>query len=89
MLPLLFVFCFGVLNFAAHKAVIDSGHQMLAQIPWFFRPLAGRLSLVVEFVMLVGAMMMAGHGWDGWTWTYAFYTGLNSVSAWLIFSGRL
>ncbi|WP_159979909.1 MULTISPECIES: hypothetical protein [unclassified Novosphingobium] len=89
MLPLMFVFCFGVLNFAAHKAVIDSGRPMLAQVPWLFQTLGGRLSLVVEFVMLVGAMIMAAHGSNGWAWTYAFYTGLNSVSAWLIFSGRL
>lgn len=88
MLSLLFVFCFGVLNFAAHKAVIDSGHPMLEHLPWFFQSLGGRLSLVVEFVMLLGAMIMAASGSAGWTWVYALYTGLNGLSAWLIFSRR-
>ncbi|HUD30519.1 MAG TPA: hypothetical protein VMQ93_16745 [Novosphingobium sp.] len=89
MLPFVFVFCFGVLNFAAHKAVIDSGHPMLAQIPWFFQSLGGRLGLVVEFAMLLGAMIMAASGSAGWAWVYALYTGLNGLSAWLIFSRRL
>jgi hypothetical protein len=89
MLPIVFVFCFGVLNFAAHKAMIESGHPMLAQVPWFFQSLGGRLSLVVEFAMLLGAMIMAAAGSVGWAWVYAFYTALNGLSAWLIFSGRL
>lgn len=89
MLSIVFVFCFGVLNFAAHKAVIESGHPMLAQVPWFFQSLGGRLSLVVEFAMLLGAMIMAAAGSVGWAWAYGFYTGLNGLSAWLIFSGRV
>ncbi|WP_404479467.1 hypothetical protein [Novosphingobium sp. BL-52-GroH] len=89
MLSIVFVFCLGVLNFAAHKAVIESGHPMLAQVPWFFQSLGGRLSLVVEFAMLLGAMIMAAAGSVGWAWIYAFYTGLNGLSAWLIFSGRV
>jgi hypothetical protein len=89
MLSIVFVFCFGVVNFAAHKAVIESGHPMLAQVPWFFQSLGGRLSLVVEFAMLLGALIMAAAGSAGWAWVYAFYTGLNGLSAWLIFNRRL
>lgn len=89
MLGVFVVFCLGVLNFAAHKAVIESGHPILSQVPWFFRPLGGRLSLIVEFAMLLGAMVMAASGSAGWAWLYALYTLLNGVSAWLIFSGRV
>lgn len=89
MLPLVVVFCLGVLNFAAHKAVLESGHPMLAQVPWLFQPLGGRLSLIVEFVMLLGAMIMAAAGSAGWAWTYAAYTALNAVAAWLIASDRI
>lgn len=89
MLGFVFVFCFGVLNFAAHKAKLESGHPMLSHLPWFFQPLGGRLSLVVEFAMLLGAMVMAAAGSAGWAWIYALYTLLNGFSAWLIFSGRL
>ncbi|SFG23012.1 hypothetical protein SAMN05518801_11164 [Novosphingobium sp. CF614] len=89
MLALIVVFCLGVVNFAAHKAVLESGHPMLAQVSWLFRPLGGRLSLVVEFAMLLGAMIMAAAGSVGWIGLYAFYTVLNGFSAWLIASGRV
>lgn len=89
MLPIVFVFCFGVLNFAAHKAVIESGHPMLVHVPRFLQSLGGRFGLVVEFAMLLGAMIMAAAGSAGWAWLYAVYTALNGVSAWLIASRRL
>ncbi|MCJ2187498.1 hypothetical protein [Novosphingobium beihaiensis] len=89
MLPLLVVFCLGVFNFAAHKAMLESGHPMLAQVPWLFQPLGGRLSLIVEFVMLLGAMIMAAAGSAGWTWVYLLYSTLNGLAAWLMASGRV
>ncbi|WP_260925987.1 hypothetical protein [Novosphingobium sp. 9] len=55
---LMLVFCLGIVNFAAHKAVIESGHPMIAQAPWYFQPLGGTLSLLVEFAML----------WGPWSW---------------------
>lgn len=87
MLPVVFVFCFGIVNFAAHKAVLESGHPMLSQVPSLLRPLGGRLSLVVEFAMLLGALVMAASGSAGWAWVYAIYTMLNLAAAWLI-AGR-
>ncbi|MCT2401278.1 hypothetical protein [Novosphingobium mangrovi (ex Huang et al. 2023)] len=89
MSALVIVFCLGVFNFAAHKAVLESHHPMLAQVPWLFQPLGGRLSLIVEFAMLLGAMIMAAAGSVGWAWVYAFYSVLNGLSAWLIASGRV
>lgn len=89
MLPLILVFLLGVFNFAAHKAVLESGHPMLAQVPWLFQPLGGRLSLIVEFAMLLGAMIMAAAGSFGWTMLYAFYTAFNALAAWLIAGNRL
>lgn len=85
----LLVFCLGVLNFAAHKAVIESGHPLLAQTAWYFQPLQGRLSLIVEFAMLWGALVMAAAGSVGWGLVYACYTGLNTLAAWLIYTRRL
>lgn len=86
MLPLLVVFCLGVFNFAVHKAVLESGRPMLAQVPWLFQPLGGRLSLVVEFVMLLGAMIMVA---AGSVWVYLLYSALNGLAAWLMASGRV
>lgn len=81
---LVIVFFLGVLNFAAHKAVLESRHPMLAQVPWMFKPLGGRLSLMVEYVMLLGAMVMVASGSTGWALLYLLYSALNGLAAWLI-----
>lgn len=86
---LLFVFLLGIANFALHKAVLESGHPLLGQVPWFFHLLSGRFSLMVEFVMLLGAMLMVGQGSTGWAWFYVAYSGVNALSAWLVLSGRV
>ena len=59
---LLLTFLLGVGNFAMHRAVLESGHPLLAQMPWLFRPMGGRLRLVVEFTMLLGTMLMVAGG---------------------------
>ena len=51
--------------------------------------LGGRFSLFVEFLMLLGAMLMVDAGALGWAWGYAIYTAVNALSAWLILSGRV
>ncbi len=83
------IFFLGIGNFAMHKAVLESGHPLLGQVPWFFHLLGGRFSLVVEFFMLLGAMLMVSQGSEGWAWGYAAYSGVNGVSMWLILSGRI
>ena len=86
---LLFTFMLGVANFTMHKAVLESGHPLLGQAPWFFHLLGGRFSLIVEFVMLLGAMLMVGQGSAGWAWFYCGYTLINALSVWLVLSGRV
>lgn len=83
------LFILGIANFAMHKAVLESGHPLLGQMPWFFHLLNGRFSLLVEFLMLLAAMLMVASGSPGWAWVYAAYSILNGVSAWLILSGRV
>jgi len=83
------LFLLGIGNFAMHKAVLESGHPMLGQVPWFFHILGGRFSLFVEFFMLLGAMLMVAAGSIGWAWAYLGYSALNGLAAWLILSGRV
>lgn len=83
------LFLLGIANFAMHKAVLESGHPLLGQMPWFFHMLGGRFSLVVEFGMLLAAMLMVGGGSTGWAWVYSAYSLLNGISAWLILTGRV
>jgi hypothetical protein len=89
MTALLLTFLFGVLNFGLHKAVLESGHPLLGRMPWFVHMLHGRGSLVVEFLLLLAAMLLVGTGSPGWAWAYAGYSLLNGIAAWLILTRRV
>ena len=89
MLVMALLFLLGTANFAMHKAVLESGHPLLGQVPWFFHMLGGRLSLLVEFVMLLGSMLMVDSGATGWAWGYLAYSLINALSAWTILTGRI
>ena len=89
MAALILIFLLGVGNFALHKAVLESGHPLLGHMPWFVHMLGGRGSLVAEFLILLGAMLLAGTGSSGWAWGYFGYTALNGIAAWLILTKRV
>ena len=84
-----FVFFMGIGNFALHQAVLDSGHRLLGQVPWFVHMLGGKATLITEFLILLAAMLLIANGWPGMIWAYGVYTVLNGASAWLILSGRI
>jgi hypothetical protein len=89
MLPLLaLAFACGIANFAMHKAVLASGHPILAQLPWLWRANGGRIGLMAEYLVLLGAMLTIASGAIGWGWGYALYTGVNALCAWLILTRR-
>ena len=89
MAALLLTFLLGVANFAMHKAVLESGHPLIGRMPWFVHMLGGRGGLVVEFLLLLGAMLLVGTGSPGWAWAYAGYTVVNALAAWLILTRRV
>ncbi|MCZ8170109.1 MAG: hypothetical protein ACK442_04685 [Novosphingobium sp.] len=88
MIVLIAIFLLGIANFALHRAVLESGHPLLHQAAWFFGTRGLRVSLWVEFAILLGTMLMV-EGASGWAWFYAAYSALNAASAWLILSGRV
>ncbi len=88
-MAIVFAFLLGIGNFAAHKAVLESRHPILEQVPWFFTLLGGRFSLLVEFGMLLGTLLMVSTGATGWAWFYGFYSLVNFASAWMIVSGKI
>lgn len=88
-MAIVILFLLGVANFAMHKAVLESGHPLLGQVPWFVHLLGGRISMAVEFLMLLGALLMVDSGSIGWGWAYAIYSIANGFSAWLILSDRV
>lgn len=88
-MALFMCFLLGIANFALHRAVLDSGHPVLAQVGWLFRSLGGRGSLIAEFALLLGTMLLVASGTVGWAWGYAAYSAGNALSAWLILTGRV
>lgn len=86
---LVLAFVLGVVNFAMHRAVLDSGHPLLGRVPGIVHLLGVRFSLGVEFLMLLGTMLMVAQGATGWAWFYLGYSAANALSAWLILSGRI
>jgi len=89
-MALVVLFLLGVGNFAMHKAVLESRHLLLGRAPWFVHLLGGkRFGLIVEFLVLLGSMLMVGQGATGWAWGYAVYSLANAAAAWLILSDRI
>ncbi len=83
------LFALGVSNFALHRAVLESGHELIGHLPPAVRIAGGRLTLLVEFGVLLTAMLLAAQGWSAMVWIYGGYSALNLASAWAILSGRI
>jgi len=81
-MALIATFLLGILNFAMHQAVLRSRRLPVRQLP------VAQVSLGVEFLVLLGAMLLVGNGYRGWAWGYAGYSALNGLGAWLILSRR-
>ena len=89
-MALVVLFLLGVGNFAMHKAVLESRHALLDRVPWFVHMLKnGRFGLLVEFLVLLGSMLMVSQGAIGWAWGYAIYSLANAAAAWMILSRRV
>jgi len=89
IMGLIITFLLGVGNFTLHKAVMESGHPLLGRMPWFYHALGGRFSLMVEFLMLLAALLFVSQGVLTGGVVYIVYSMLNSFSAWLILTGRV
>ena len=87
-MAIVLTFLLGIGNFAMHKAVLESRHPMLAQMPWF-ELMGGRFSMALEFLLLLGALLLAASGHPTWGWIYLAYSVLNGLAGWLIVSRRV
>lgn len=86
---IILAFLFGIANFAMHKAVMRSGHRLVADMPWLQSERARRITFVTEFGMLLGTLLLVANGYPGMIYAYAFYSALNLVGAWLILGRRV
>lgn len=84
------IFLFGIANFALHRAVLESGHVMVRSLVSgrMARFGAGKITLGLEFVVLLVAMLAAS-GDPAWGWAYAGYSAINGLAAWAILTGRI
>ncbi len=88
-MPLVLLFLFGAINFATHKAVLESGHRLVRRVPAVMRAHGGRLSLLLEYLLLLCAMLTAAAGSQGAVWVYAIYTACNAILGWLVLGRRI
>jgi hypothetical protein len=86
VIALIAIFCAGTLNFAMHRAFMESDDPLIAQM---VRPLAARVgphaTYVFEFLLLVGAMALATRSWSAALFSYGAYTIFNAAAfAWIM-----
>lgn len=87
---MLLIFVCGVINFACHKATIESGHPVMEQTRRGLQKFAGGYgSYILEFIILLSAMGFSSMGSAIAMPTYLIYTAMNGLAAWLILSGRM
>ncbi|TIX49124.1 hypothetical protein [Alteraurantiacibacter aquimixticola] len=83
------VFLLGIANFACHRAVLASGHPLVRQFLGRGGVMRPEVTLALEFVILLVALLVVANGHTGWGWAYALYSIGNGVSAWVILTNRI
>ena len=87
---MLLCFALGIGNFAAHRAVVESGHPFVEDTKLYFGAHFSQFgSYAIEFVILTGSMLMAAAGYGIVAAVYVLYSMLNALAAWLLLSGRV
>lgn len=83
------IFLCGVANFAMHKAMLESKHPIIAEARTSFNKMLGPYgSYILEFFMLVSAMIFASMGLLTAVIFYSVYTLANGAAAWVLFSNK-
>lgn len=83
------IFVLGILNMAANKAVLESGHALVASLPRALRANGGRIALLLEFFVLLGAMLLVANGMEAAGWFYMAYSAATLGAAWLVLYRRM
>jgi len=86
---IIITFLLGIANFTALRAVLDSGHPMLASLPPHLMRAGVYASMAFEFILLVAAMLAARSGAGIWLLVYLGYSLANGFTAWLITTRRV
>ena len=82
-------FLLGIANFALHMAAMESRSALLGEVPWLASRRGRQIAFLMEFAVLLSAMLLVSNGWPNILWGYLAYSAVNGVSAWLMLSGRV
>jgi hypothetical protein len=75
------IFCAGIANFAMHRAFMESEDPLVQAIVGPFVRRAGPwTSYAFEFILLLGAMMLATRNWFAGLLLYGLYTMFNAMA---------
>lgn len=78
---LIAIFCAGIANFAMHRAFMESDDPLVKAIVGPFVRRAGPwTSYAFEFILLLGAMMLATRNWFAGLLLYGLYTLFNAMA---------
>ena len=88
-MALAIAFILGIGNFAWHRAVLESKHPMVRDMTTGALQAMRVFSLVLEFVLLCGALYAARAGQSHWVWAYLAYSVINGGAAFAIVRGRV
>lgn len=86
---ILVTFLLGIGNFALHKAVLESRHPFMDWMAAHGGKAGKRMTLALEFAVLLGAMLLVAYDGVWWGWAYAGYSLVNGIAGWLILARRI
>jgi len=85
---LIICFIFGIVNFASHKAVMESGHPFVEDTKLYFGQHIGKYTgYTIEFIILLGALVYSDTLIVALV--YAFYSGLNIATAYMLINRKI
>lgn len=88
MAGIVVILLLGICNFAMQRAVLESGHPVLGQMPGYWNALGGRGPYLLEFLILVAALLFTDNGSTIAPLIYMGYSLFNGAAAWALLSGR-
>jgi len=81
LVAIIAIFCAGIANFAMHRAFMESDDPLVQTMIRPFIDRAGPwVSYAFEFMLLVGAMLLANRNWFAGLLLYGLYTMVNAMA---------
>lgn len=89
-MSLIILFICGIANFAMHRAMMESDAPLMVEARTGFQRIMGPYgSYIIEFAMLLLAMILANMGMTWAVTAYVFYAGANIVGAYFLLNGKM